>query len=175
MEDVEDVEDRGTRYLDAYIALHKAILCVEHLMKTQSGEVLTPLDYLGNDLDSYHTIIGAHLGVDAEGDLSTDREEVNANRELPADLPRDPRMIVNQLIGGYLLEAIGSLRNIPDEQGLIQRMRTTLSNLQQIHDAFPEGEIEGGKRRKGIRHTRHHRNRRSRRSRRSRRTRRSRR
>ena len=68
-------------YLDAYIALHDAIRCVEHLMKTQSGEVLTPLDYLGNDLDSYRTIIGAHLMEDAEGDLFAQREEVNAHTE----------------------------------------------------------------------------------------------
>ena len=178
---MEQVEDNGILYLDAYIALHSAIRCVEHLMKTQSGEVLTPLDYLGNDLDSYHEILRAHLMEDAEGDLFAQRVEVNAHTELPAELlrnPRDPRMIVNQLIGGYLLQAIGLLQSIPDEKiaGMVQRMRNTLSTLQQIHDAFPEGEIQGGKtrrRHKGIRHSnkrkgtrRVHRSRRTRRTRR---------
>jgi hypothetical protein len=93
---------------------------------------------------------------DAEGDLFAQRVEVNADRELPADLPRNPRMIVNKNIGGPLLQAIGLLQVIPDEKiaGMVQRMRNTLSTLQQIHDAFPEGEIQGGRsrRRKGIRH-----------------------
>jgi hypothetical protein len=154
--DMAEVEDSGTRYLDAYIALHDAILCVKHLMHTQSGEVSSLLAHLRTDLDSYHAILRAHLMEDAEGDLFAQRVEVNADRELPAYLPRDPRMIVNQIIGGYLLEAIGSLRSIPGEEYLVQRMRDTLSGLQQIHDAFPEGEIQGGKtrrRRKGIRHS----------------------
>lgn len=166
-------EDDGIHYLDAYIALHNAIRCVEHLMHTQSGEMLSLLGNLGNDLDSYHMTLRDHLGEDAEGDLFAQRVEVNADRELPAYLPRDPRTIVHQIIGGYLLEAIGSLQSIPGEGGLVQRMRITLSGLQQIHDAFPEGEIEGGRRKgirrgkKSIRHTRRiHRNRRTRRSRR---------
>lgn len=163
------MEDNGILYLDAYIALHNAIRYVEHLMQTQSGEISSLLDHLGNDLDSYRMTLRDHLGEDAEGDLFAQRVEVNSDRELPAYLPRDPRMIVNQLIGGYLLEAIGSLQSIPGEGGLVQRMRVTLSGLQQIHDAFPEGEIQGGKRRKGVRHTR--RVRRSRRTHRSRRTR----
>ena len=152
-----EVEDSGVLYLDAYIALHNAIRCVEHLMQTQSGEILSLLADLGNDLDSYHEILRAYLMEDAEGDLSAQREEINADRELPADLPRDPRMIVNKNIGGPLLQAIGLLQVIPDEKiaGMVQRMRNTLSTLQQIHDAFPEGEIQGGKtrrRHKGIRH-----------------------
>jgi hypothetical protein len=107
MADLEYVEDNGILYLDAYIALHNAIRCVEYLMQTQSGEILSPLADLGNDLDSYHVTLRNHLGEDAEGDLFAQRVEVNADRELPAYLPRDPRMIVNQIIGGYLLEAIG--------------------------------------------------------------------
>lgn len=159
-----EIDTIGDRYLDAYIALHKAIRCVEHLMQTQSGEILSSLADLGNDLDSYHMTIRDHLGEDAEGDVYAQRVDVNANHELPAHLPRDPRKIVNQFIGGYLMTAIGSLQNIPGESGLVQRMRATLSGLQRIHNAFPEGEIQGGRRRKrkGIRHTRRvHRSRRT--------------
>ena len=172
MADLEYVEDNGILYLDAYIALHNAIRCVEYLMQTQSGEILSPLADLGNDLDSYHVTLRNHLGEDAEGDLFAQRVEVNADRELPAYLPRDPRMIVNQIIGGYLLEAIGALQSIAGEGGLVQSMRITLSYLQRIHNAFPEGEIQGGRRRKrkGVRYTRRvHRSRRSRRTRRHRR------
>ena len=146
-----EVEDNGVLYLDAYIALHNAIRCVEHLMQTQSGEVSSLLAHLRTDLGLYKGEIGSHLGDDAEGELFAQRVEVNASGELPAYLPRDPRMIVNQMIGGYLLQAIGLLHLIPDEDAMVQDMRHTMSSLQQIHDAFPEGEIEGG-RRKGISH-----------------------
>ena len=163
---MEQVEDNGILYLDAYIALHNAIRCVEHLMDTQSGEVSSLLAHLRTDLGLYKGEIGSHLGDNAEGDLFAQRVEVNASGELPAYLPHDPRMVVYQIIGGYLLQAIGLLRLLPEDV-MVQDMRHTLSSLQQIHDAFPEGEIEGG-RRKGIRYGKK-RTRRIRRTRRSRR------
>ena len=163
---MEQVEDNGILYLDAYIALHNAIRCVEHLMDTQSGEVSSLLAHLRTDLGLYKGEIGSHLGDDAEGDLFAQRVEVNASGELPAYLPHDPRMVVYQIIGGYLLQAIGLLRLLPEDV-MVQDMRHTLSSLQQIHDAFPEVEIEGG-RRKGIRYGKK-RTRRIRRTRRSRR------
>lgn len=159
-------ETTGILYLDAYIVLHRALLCVEYLYHRHKNEdVQEQLSDLGNTIDSYQTAIGERLTDDMEGNIAAQREEVNQDRELPDYLPRDSREIVYRMIGGYLMEAIGLLQRVPDDSmtEMVEQMRSTLHDLQHVHDALPRAVQEGqrgGKRRSGKRS--HHALRRSR-------------
>ena len=150
-------ETTGILYLDAYIVLHRALLCVEYLYhKHKDEEVQEQLSDLGNTIDSYQTAIGERLTDDMEGNIAAQREEVNQDRELPHYLPRDSREIVYRMIGGYLMEAIGLLQRVPDDSmtEMVEQMRSTLHDLQYVHDALPHAIQEGqrgGKRRSGKR------------------------
>ena len=169
------MENIGIRYLDAYIDLHLAILCVEHLIQTESGEALSQLRNLQDNLGNHRDAIKNLLEQYQEGTTRNQQTSVNQDRSLPSHLLDDPpQSILFRGSGAYLMEAIGILEGILGDisedisnnsnhelnerlQQLLQRMETTLENLRRIR--LSQGEREGGKRktrRRKHRRSRHH-------------------